>query len=336
MRAAILFIAIGCFGADHDAISWIAGQGGRIERDDRGRIVAIDLAATWIGDSDVDRLQGFRDLKKLTLAHTRVSDAAFDRIRALESLTELDVYYAEFFTDDGLAKLRTLTKLERLSLRGTKVTSKSFETLSRFRNLRDLDIAYTQIDDAGVELLAELPHLERLAMGGNRIGVASVSLLRTFPALRTLDLSGVQRVDSGEWGLPATPAMFQELGGLSRVTSLNLSGAVLTDRGADRPGQKESLRTKIGGLGGLCISNALTSLDLSRTPVDEEGLRQLKGCKALRELRLAMTPNLDDRSVSALASLPALQAVDLEGTAVTAAGIAELKRANPALRVYGR
>lgn len=336
MKVLTMFVCVAAFSADRDIASWVEGQGGRAVLDAQGRIIAVDLSATWIADSDLNRLTPVKSLIKLNLGHTRISDLAFDAIRRIESLADLDLYYAEFFTDDGLAKLKNTAHLGSLNLRGTKVTSKAFETIAKLKSLKQLDIAYTQIDDSGVELLAELPLLEKLSIGGNRIGVPAVSALKLCPSLKVLDVSGVQRVDSGEWGLPVTAAMFAELGTLPRLVSLNLSGATLTDRGADRPGQKESIRTKLTGLSGLCNAGKLATLDLSRTPVDPEGIAQLKTCSNLHQLSIAMAPNLDDSVVPILASLPHLKRVDLENTPVTPAGLSYLRQQRPAIEIYGR
>lgn len=296
---------------------------------------ALDLTATWTTDADLDRVAKMTALERLSLAQTRVTDAGLDRVGSLRSLRELDLYFAEFFTDDGVAALRGLTKLEKLTLRGTKVTSRVFESLSQLTALRSLDISYSQIDDSGMELLAELPRLERLAMGGTRIGVAALSSLKLLPALRHLDVSGMQRVDSGHWGLTLNAAVLGELGALENLVSLNLSGAVLNDIGADKPGLKEEERRTLEGLDKLAGLRNLEKLDLSRTPVNGAGLRALRGLSRMRELRLALAKNIDDDAVAALIEMKSLRVVMLEGTRITVEGIARLRTARPDLRLTG-
>ena len=221
------------------------------------------------------------------------------------------------------------------SLRGTKVTSRVFEPLSHLTALRTLDVSYSQIDDAGVELLAELPQLERLSMGGTRIGVVALSSLKLLPSLRHLDLSGMQRVDSGHWGLTLSAAVLAELGTLENLESLNVSGAVLNDIGADKPGLKEEQRQSLDGLEKLAGLQRLEKLDLSRTPVNEAGLRALHGLKHLRELRLALAKNIDDSAIPVLIAWKSLRVVNLEGTRVTADGVARMRAARPDLQWLG-
>ncbi len=296
---------------------------------------ALDLSASWTTDGDLDRVAGMARLERLHLGQTRITDAGLDRLRGLRELRELDLYFAEFFTDDGVAALAGLQKLERLNLRGTRVTSRVFEPVSKLVGLRRLDVSYSQIDDSGVEMLAELPGLEWLSMGGTRIGVVALSSLKALPALRHLDLSGMQRVDSGHWGLTLSAAVLGELGTLEGLESLNLSGAVLNDIGADKPGLKEEQRQSLDGLEKLAGLRKLEKLDLSRTPVNAAGVRALAGLGQLRELRLALAKNIDDAVVPVLIGMKSLRVVALEGTRVTLDGVAQLRAARPDIQLLG-
>lgn len=296
---------------------------------------ALDLSAGWTTDSDLDRVAGMASLERLNLAQTRVTDAGLERLRPLRRVRELDLYFSEFFTDDGVAMLRDWKQLERLNLRGTRVTSRVFEPISQMTALRTLDVSYSQIDDAGVELLAELPRLERLAIGGTRIGVVALSSLKLLPELKHLDVSGMQRVDSGHWGLTLNAAVLAELGALEQLISLNLSGAVLNDIGADKPGLKEEQRQSLDGLERLAGLSRLEKLDLSRTPVNSVGLRALRKLPRLHELRLGLARNIDDSAVPVLIEWKSLRVVLLEGTQITAEGIARLRAARPDLQLIG-
>ena len=297
------------------AADWPERDGARLERNAHGEVVAADFTGTWIGDADLARLPAlFPRLERLTLAHTRVTDAAFPHLAALEHIRELDLYYAEFFTADALAQLAGWTRLERLNLRGTRVTSKAFEHIARLKSLRALDIAYTQIDDANLDLLAELPALESLALGGTPIGAAGLAQLRLLPVLRHLDLSGVQRVDSGEWGVALNPAAFAEIGALSGLRSLNLAGATRTDTGADRPGLPSAVRATVEGTAHLARLSELERLDLSRLPLSAAALAPLAELPRLVELRASLAPSLGEAAVPVLLGFPALESVRLDGS----------------------
>src|SRR4051794_2060867 len=92
----ILLTAI-CAGAelrDPDPIAWITEQGGRAERNDAGQIVAVDLTSTWITDADLARIGRIGSLRKLNLAHTRITDVGIEHLKPLKNVTELSLYYA--------------------------------------------------------------------------------------------------------------------------------------------------------------------------------------------------------------------------------------------------
>jgi hypothetical protein len=53
-----------------DLPGWVAAEGGRVEKNEAGQIVAIDLESTWITDADLERIGEIHSLRKLNLAHT--------------------------------------------------------------------------------------------------------------------------------------------------------------------------------------------------------------------------------------------------------------------------
>jgi Leucine-rich repeat (LRR) protein len=270
----------------------------------------LDLTSRWITDADLARIGRVRELRKLDLSHTRITDAGIELLKDLPAVRELSLYYAEYVNGDGLAHLRGWKQLEVLNLRGTRVTSKVFEHLARLTALRSLDIAFTEIDDEGFQHLASLARLERLAIGGNRLSGSCLAMLKLMPALRDLDLGGIQRVDSGLWGLPLTAPNLARIGELRQLRRLSLASATLNDRGVDRPGHPEAERTVLPDLSALGGLADLEFLDLTRQPVTPEALRSLAPLSRLRELRLGLIRNIDE---SALPPLPALTRVYLNG-----------------------
>ena len=259
---------------------------GQLVRDAAGEVVEADFTDTWITDADLAAVSRYRNLRKLDLSNTKVTDVGFEHLRSLENVRELICHYAEYLTEDGIAHIAKWKKLEKLNLRGTQVTSKVFERIARIQSLRELDIAFTQIDDEGFEHLALLPRLERLAIGGNRLTGASLPLLEHIPSLTHLDVGGIQRVDSGLWGLPLTTQNLARLGKLTRLRWLSLNGATLADRGTDRPGHPEAERSELRDISALAALRDLEYLDLSRQPVSEEALVPVKALPRLKELRL--------------------------------------------------
>ena len=96
--------------------------------------------------------------------------------------------------------------------------------------------------------------------------------------------------------------------------------------------------TVLGELGALenpAGLQKLERLDLSRTPVNAAGPRALRGLGRLRELRLALAKNIDDAAVPVLIEMKTLRVVVLEGTRITADGVARLRAARPDLQLTG-
>ncbi len=241
---------------------------GKPVKDAAGEIVELDLSGAWVSDADMAQVAQLRHLRKLDLSHTRITDSGLEHLKPLENVTDLDCYYAEYLTEEGVAHLRNWKHLERLNLRGTKVTSKVL----------------------GFEQLSALPKLERLAIGGNRLSGAALTMLKLLPSLVDLDVGGIQRVDSGLWGLPLTDDNLERISELKQLRSLSLAGATLADRGVDKPGHPEAERSEPLNLSKLVTLENLRRLDLSRLPVDAETLAPLRARLPKLRIRGTTTP----------------------------------------------
>src|SRR5690242_1844680 len=80
---------------------WIEQAGGKLERDGAGKVVAVDLRASWVTDSDMPLLARMPDLKRLDLSLTRISDAGMRALKNVQGIEELNLYFAEQVTDQG-------------------------------------------------------------------------------------------------------------------------------------------------------------------------------------------------------------------------------------------
>jgi Leucine-rich repeat (LRR) protein len=312
-----------------DLPAWIASEGGRIEKDENGQIVAVDLSSTWIKDADLERVGEIKSLRKLNLAHTKITDVGIEHLKPLENVVEMNLYYAEYITDTALAHLRGWKKLEVLNLRGTRMTSQVFESLSQLTALRSLDIAFTEVEDDGFEQLSTLARLEHLAMGGNRLSGTALASLKLLPALRSLDVGGMQRVDSGRWGLALSDDNLRRLSELTDLRVLTLTGANLNDRRIDRPGNRLAERSELADISRLRPLKNLELLDLSRTPVLPDALAALRDLPKLRELRLGLASKVDDTAIETFMAMTQLRNLQLGGSKVSAAGVERLRKARP-------
>ena len=317
--------------------NWVRSQGGAAEQDSSGNVIGIDLSSTWTTDADMARLGRLTSLRKLDLSHTKITDIGLEHLRGLPQVVDLSLHFAEYISDGGVAHIKGWTRLERLTLRGTKVTSRVFDHLKGLEALRSLDLSSTEITDAGFESLASLPHLETLAIGGNRILGPALSLLKLLPALRHLDVGGIQRVDSGLWGIALNDSNMRKIGELTRLETLKLNGANISDRGLDRPGHELARRKEVTSLPNLKGLVNLRGLVLNRTPLTRPALDALRELPQLRHLSLEYATGVDDQAIAALLVLEQLESLQLSGTAVTDDGLRQLAALEhlKALRVGG-
>jgi Leucine-rich repeat (LRR) protein len=292
MRLALFVLATASLGAS-DQGSWITEAGGVVTRDGTGQIVAVDLRASWITDSDLAELARLPNLTHLDLSLTRISDHGLEQLKDATASTELNLYSDELVTDAGLSALKGWKHLKRLSVRGTKITDTTLQHLSGITSLESLDAGYAQITDVGLELLTPLTNLKELAIGGNKLTDAGLESLRQLPGLIYLDLSGAERTDSGLWSVSLTEPGLEVIATLQNLRHLRLNGTLVSARGLE----------KVAGL------SKIEWLDL-------------QGCT-----------RIGDDVVPVLARFRALQRVDLAGTRVTEKGVAALRRANPKCKI---
>jgi Leucine-rich repeat (LRR) protein len=291
---------------------WIQDHGGTAKTDAQGRIVEANFRGSWIHDSDLAYVATLRDLLRLDLSHTRITDPGFRDLKALPKVTELNLYYAEQIGDGALAIVKNWRTLKRLNLRGTKITDAGVAQLAEHPALEAIDVGFSLFTDGGFEHLTSMPNLREVAAGGNKVTDTGLNAVRLMPNLRVLDLNGAQRTDSGLWSATVTDRGLDAIATLGKLEELYLRGAKITDGGS----------VKLGAL------KLLKVLDLSETQVSALGaLSQLPN---LERLALYKCARVDDSIIPALTKL---KWVDLKGTKVTAAGIEQLRRANPACRI---
>ena len=169
---------------------WIEALGGRADRDSQGRIVAVNLRASWVSDGDLVELAALPKLERLNLSQTRITDQGLTYLKTAPALREVNLSYAEKIGDPAHAVIRDWKHLQRLSLRGTVVADETAASAASLPNLESLDIADTIVGDVGFEALTLSPGLKELAMGNIRISESGYQSLRQFTALESLDLSG--------------------------------------------------------------------------------------------------------------------------------------------------
>jgi Leucine-rich repeat (LRR) protein len=272
---------------------WVEKAGGVITRDAAGNVVAADLRASWITDSDMPSLAHLSGLKRLDLSLTRISDRGLRALKTAPAIEELNLYFAEQIGDEGAAVLRNWKHLKRVNLRGTKITDSTLEALAGLPGIERLDIGWAQITDTGLEHLSALTNLRWLTMGGNKLTDAALQFLRQMPQIEYLDISGTQRTDSGLWSLLLTDAGVQAIAAVTELRELRLAGTNVTGR-------------------------ALTLLK----PLAKLERLDLQGCKRLR-----------DDAAATLAQFHHLRVLDLKDSSLSEEAVARIRAALPDCQV---
>jgi internalin A len=291
--AGMVLLASGVLAAAAGPEAVINAAGGTVTRDRAGQIVGIDLHASWVTDSDMGALAALPSLTRLDLSMTRITDRGLLELKTASNLTDLNLYYCELVSDQGIAVLKGWQHLKRLNLRGTKITDSTLQFLNRLTSLEVLDIGFAQVTDSGLAQLNALSNLKELSIGGNKLTDAGLQALRQMPALANLDLSGAQRTDSGLWSVSLTESGLDTISTLKELRHLRLNGVAISPR----------------------------------------GLQKLKGLNKLERLDLQACNRINDDALPPLESLPALKVLDVTAAAITEKGQAELRKAKPGLQV---
>jgi hypothetical protein len=272
---------------------WIVALGGRTETNGKGEVIAVNLRGSFVSDSDLDHVAALEHLERIDLSHTRVSDLGLQRLRGLRQVRDLNLFYAEQVTDEGLAAVKAWPRIERLNFRGTKVTDNTLALLAGKDSIRALDIGFAEVTDSGLQHLVKLKGLRELAFGGNKMTEVGLEVLRALPNLTHLDLSGKQRTDSGLWFVGVTDIGLDPVASLAQLEALNLAG----------------------------------------TQVSARGVEKLRALKNLKRLDLHGAKRVADNIVPMLSAMPSLAWVDLAGTAVTAEARESLRKSRTGLTV---
>ena len=92
MRRIAIFALAACLGS-HAVYAadtaWIQRAGGTATAD------SVDLRSSWVTDSDIPRLAQMRDLRRLDLSLTRISDRGLRALKTAPAIEELNLYFAE-------------------------------------------------------------------------------------------------------------------------------------------------------------------------------------------------------------------------------------------------
>ena len=296
-----LWLAAGALCAS-DLPDWISGLGAKVSQDQAGNIVAVDLRGSWVYDSQLIDLAKLPYLKKLDLSHTRISDEGMVYLRNAPEIADLNLYYAEQITDQGMSAIKEWKQLKRLNLRGTRVSDGTLEIVSHLQQLEALDIANAPVTDNGLDSLMTLINLKELSLGRRRESDNEVEVLRLLPTLTYLNLSGP-------------------------------TDAERPDSNYRRAGDSGPMRADL--VRAIAELKDLRVLKLGYSNITSDGLRILGSLQQVERLGLEGCPRIGDQAVAELANWKSLKYVDLQETKVTEKGVEALRKAKPGITILG-
>ena len=170
------------------------------------------------GDQDLYLLGSIKNLTRLLLDHTALTEDGLKELKGLKNLDSL--YLGDIETTE--VGMKAIAGLENLtSFGGTKITNAGLKEIKRFKKLTNLSLINTAITDDGLKEIRELKQLTALYLSKTMITDAGLKEIADLNQLIELFLTDTQVTDVG----------LQEISKLSRLRQLDLSGTRITDAG---------------------------------------------------------------------------------------------------------
>ncbi|MEZ5356896.1 MAG: hypothetical protein R2762_30015 [Bryobacteraceae bacterium] len=276
----------------------------------------------WEELFDAMRSHGITGLR----AAGQMTDAALERLAALDFVTSLDLEGSRRVTDHGLSHLRRMPQLEHLNLTGCGITDTGLAVLGELSQLRRFHLYHHGgVSDAGLAHLAGCHRLERVDLLGSNSGDDLLRALAGKNALRHLK-SGNHVTDAGLAWLEEYPVFRTWQGGEPDLSLMGFDAGptYLLVRGAITEAGMERL-ARLDGLFAL-------NLDDSRLDLPARALTPLARMAHLEWLGF----DADDEAMAAIARLPHLRMLMCQDTRAGDTGFTALSRSATLEYLWGR
>jgi hypothetical protein len=204
---------------------WVRGRNG-IERSlvvaaDLRPVVSIGLSHANVANEGMHLLDGFGQLRHLSLRGQNYNDLAAEAVASLYWLDSLDISETSISNEGfkcfgrlrrlssvrasgtrlgqgGLQCLPDLSRsLRRLYLRDTAIRNGDCKEIAAAEHLRVLDISCTAIDDVGLEQVCTLARLTHLYLHQTKVSDRAADLLGDLQQLREIGISGTRVTKEG-------------------------------------------------------------------------------------------------------------------------------------------
>ena len=168
--------------ASGDPVAALEKLEARIERNERGEVIGVDLSSTQVSDAELAHFKALASLQVLHLFNTQIGDTGLIHLQGLTKLQELGLGRTRI-TDEGLVHLKGLTALQTLDFSWcSRITGAGLEHLKELTSLKELSLYKTEVTDAGLVHLEGMTVLENLALpelGTSDAGVAELQKVLT-------------------------------------------------------------------------------------------------------------------------------------------------------------
>eukprot|EP00803_Ostreobium_quekettii_P011034 evm.model.scf_1695.1 EVM.evm.TU.scf_1695.1 scf_1695:8479-10931(-) len=269
-------------------------------------LTVLDLKRTHITDRQVGWLTCLQSLRFLNLSgNSRVTDLGVRSLSALSALEGLDLSDNERVTAIGLRTLMGLPTLTALSLESCNaVTNDALTSLVQCQSITSLNLAnMLRVSRRGASVLSKLTSLVDLQLGAAKWATHARNVSGTcwISWLRGVGLCGAH--------LPLSCLALWDCTGISdsMVGRLAFLTSLKTLKMWNCQGIKDAGVVRLASLTGL------VELWLAGADVTDFGLGSLAMARSLTWLRLVCCPRITREGVGALAAMPRMQRLAVEG-----------------------
>lgn len=204
-----------------------------------------------------------------------------------------------------LESLRRFPNLQMMTFGSTDVSEAALETMSQFPELQSLSFSTARLETAGLRHLATQRKLVHLTFFDVSLDASALEHVAACRQLTHLRLTGISDDDA------------HYLSRLCRLKFLGLFKCDLTDEGLKR-------------LTEGCLD--LETLTIAGAKVTDDGLAESARFRHLQDLYLHDMP-ITDNGVLKLNACGTLKLLSIKNTKVTSAGVTELRKSLPTLKV---
>jgi hypothetical protein len=279
-----------------DDAAWILKLGGQIRRDSSGEVVDVNLRGRWVSAAEILDLLQYKKMVRLNLSLTSIKDPDILYLRPAVQIEDLNVAYAEHLTDIGLNVIKDWMNLRRLNISGTQAGVATMSLLGRLTRMESLDVAGSDVPDDALQELLPLTNLKHLGLGRSSLTEGAIEVLSLLDNLQSLDLSRP------------------------------------SDRRSRRRGASDRMAPAL--VEAIAKLRDLRILRVGHSEIDAAAVRVwASSLEKLERLGLESCTRIDDSVAATVAEWKSLKQLDLQATRVTSAGLDEIRKRRPDVRV---